>query len=72
MARPGSEGVGVRVKEVGGEKYQYSHNVEGNISGQDYLGVDKEYYHPTMNGAEKMFAEKLAEVRRARRGGGGG
>jgi putative ATPase len=71
VARPGGEGKGVRVKEVGGEKYQYSHDVAGNITGQDYLGVEKEYYHPTMNGAEKQFVEKLEEVRRLRRGGEG-
>jgi putative ATPase len=67
IARPGSEGAGVRVKEVGGEKYAYSHDVEGNITGQDYLGVDKTYYNPTMNGAEKAFADKLEQVRSARR-----
>lgn len=67
VARPGGEGAGTRVKEVGGERYAYSHDVEGNISGQDYLGVDKEYYSPTQNGAEKAFGEKLDRVRRARR-----
>jgi putative ATPase len=66
VARPGGEGAAQRVKTIGGEKYQYSHDVEVNITGQDYLGVDKEYYHPTMNGAERLFAEKLAEVRRRR------
>lgn len=67
VARPGGEGAGVRVKEVGGEKYAYAHDVEGNITGQDYLGVEREYYLPTMNGAERAFAEKLEQVRRARR-----
>jgi len=60
-------GVGQRTKKVGGEAYTYSHSVEGGITGQDYLGVEKEYYNPTQNGAEKAMAERLAQVRSARR-----
>jgi putative ATPase len=67
VSRAGGEGAGVRVKDVGGEKYRYSHDVAGNITGQDYLGVEKEYYQPTQNGAEKMLADRLEQVRRARR-----
>ncbi|MGE3109897.1 MAG: replication-associated recombination protein A [Phycisphaerales bacterium] len=60
-------GVAQRTKQAAGERYEYSHDVEGNITGQDYLGVDKEYYQPTQNGAEKAMAEKLERVRKARR-----
>ncbi len=60
-------GVAQRTKKVEGEKYVYSHTVEGNVTGQDYLGVDKEYYKPTQNGAEKAMAERLGQVRQARR-----
>jgi len=62
-------GEGQRTKKVGGEQYSYSHDVEGNITGQDYMGVDKEYYKPTQNGAEKAMAEKLEQVRAMRRKG---
>ncbi|MBC7771144.1 MAG: hypothetical protein H7210_01485 [Pyrinomonadaceae bacterium] len=60
-------GVGQRTKKVEGDKYIYSHDVKGNITGQDYLGVEKEYYKPTQNGAEKAMAEKLEQVRAARK-----
>lgn len=54
-----------------GERYQYTHDLEsvagvGGVSGQDYLGVDKQYYRPTDRGVEKMFRERLEELRRAR------
>jgi putative ATPase len=59
----------------GRERYKYSHDVEANtsiggVSGQDYLGVDKEYYRPTDRGLEQRLKERLEEVRRARRGEG--
>jgi putative ATPase len=62
-------GEAVRTKEAGSEKYVYSHDVEGNISQQSYLGVDKQYYTPTMNGAEKLLAERLEQIRKLRRTG---
>jgi putative ATPase len=61
------EGKGVRVKKVGGEGYEYSHNAAGQVSGQDYLGVEKRYYEPKDIGAEKAMAERLAEIRGKRR-----
>ncbi len=54
-----------------GEAYEYAHDLPaiagiGGVSHQDYLGVDKQYYKPTGHGTEKMFAERLAEIRRWR------
>ena len=65
-------GAGVRTKSVSGEKYEYSHASEEGVTGQDYLGVDREYYNPAGEGAEKALAEKLAMVRRLRRERRGG
>lgn len=70
----GADGRGVRVKASGGEAYEYSHDVPGAITGQDYLGVPKAYYRPLESGAEKVLAARLEEVKRIRshlrRGGG--
>ncbi len=71
----GADGKGVRVKTAGGEAYEYSHDVPGAITGQDYLGVPKTYYRPIDSGAEKMLAARLEEIKRIRshlRGGGSG
>jgi putative ATPase len=46
-----------------GKGYQYPHDAEGGIVGQDYLGVDRHYYHPTDRGAEKELARRLREIR---------
>ena len=50
-----------------GEGYVYSHSVPGALTGQDYLGVDKEYYKPIQSGVEKAIAERLEQVRTLRR-----
>jgi len=64
-----------------GERYGYTHNSAhrtsiGGVSGQDYLGVRQTYYEPKDIGAEKLLAERLAEVRalreKLRRGDGAG
>jgi len=54
-----------------GEGYVYSHSVPGALTGQDYLGVDKEYYKPGDSGLEKALAERLEQVRKLRRQTGG-
>lgn len=67
------EGKGVRVKKVGGEGYVYSHDAEGQVSGQDYLGVEKRYYEPKDIGAEAAMRQRLEDIRGKRReryGGG--
>ncbi|MEO1007322.1 MAG: replication-associated recombination protein A [Planctomycetota bacterium] len=61
------EGAGVRTKQAGGERYEYSHGHEDALTGQDYLGVEKAYYEPTDAGAEAAMRERLEEVRRRRR-----
>ncbi len=59
-------GVGVRTKQSGGQAYEYSHDAKGTVTGQDYLGVDREYYNPTGNGHEVAMRERLAEIRKLR------
>jgi putative ATPase len=46
-----------------GEGYVYSHDVEGGIAAQDYLGVEREYYRPVDRGFEVELAKRLAEIR---------
>lgn len=57
------QGRGVRVKDLGGEAYEYSHNAGDLVTGQDYLGVAKTYYEPSEEGAEKVLAQRLAEIK---------
>jgi len=57
------DGSGQRVRELGGEKYKYSHNADGQLTGQDYLGVEKRYYEPKDVGAEKILRVYLDEAR---------
>lgn len=46
-----------------GEGYQYAHNHEGGIAEQDYLGADREYYHPADRGYERELGERLKTIR---------
>lgn len=72
----GESGRGARVKddirERGGESYEYSHAHDDALTGQDYLGVERVYYEPTTEGAERILKERLDEVRRRRRERRGG
>ncbi len=61
------EGGGVRVKRAGGEGYEYSHDAAGQVTGQDYLGVEKRYYEPKDVGAEAAMRARLEEIRGKRR-----
>ena len=63
----GDSGKGERVKDAADQAYEYSHTQDNTITGQDYLGVEKVYYQPTNEGAERILAERLAEVRDRRR-----
>ncbi len=66
-------GAGNRVRLVEDERYEYSHAAGDGLTGQDYLGVEKVYYQPGDEGAERAMRERLDEVRRhhqARRGDG--
>ncbi len=64
-------GRGTRVKDNirdrGGESYEYSHAHGDGITGQDYLGVERTYYEPTDEGAERVLKERLERVRERRR-----
>lgn len=67
------DGAGRRVKKIGGERYEYSHDADGQVTGQDYLGVEKRYYEPKDIGAEAAMRERLEKIRGRRReryGGG--
>jgi len=57
------DGSAHRVRDIETEKYQYSHNAENQLTGQDYLGVDKIYYEPKDIGAEKILKEHLDQAR---------
>lgn len=61
--RSSEDGSGKRVRDLETEKYQYSHNSENQLSGQDYIGVDKRYYEPKDIGAERILKQYLDEAR---------
>jgi putative ATPase len=46
-----------------GQGYAYSHDAQGGVAAQDYLGVDREYYHPMQRGFEAELAERLRTLR---------
>ena len=52
-----------------GEGYVYSHSVPGAVTGQDYLGVERQYYRPGDAGLERALAARLAEIKQIRRSG---
>ena len=49
-----------------GQGYQYPHDHEEAELTQDYLGVDRVYYHPTDHGRERDLAAYLDKFRRLR------
>jgi putative ATPase len=60
-------------KQLGhGEGYEYSHNAEGGVSAQDYLGVEREYYRPVDRGFEAELAQRLERIREKLREAKGG
>jgi len=46
-----------------GKGYQYSHESEGGVAAQDYLGVERTYYRPVDRGYEAEIAQRLATIR---------
>ena len=44
-----------------GEGYQYAHDHPEGYVPQDYLGVDKTYYSPTLRGYEAVISQRLAK-----------
>lgn len=61
------DGTGQRVRKIEGEKYEYSHNADGQVTGQDYLGIEKRYYEPKDIGAEAAMRQRLEDIRARRR-----
>jgi len=58
------------MKQVGyGKGYQYAHNLETKVANMECLPDNlrgRQYYHPTSEGREKIFAQRLEEIRRLR------
>ena len=58
------------MKQVGyGKGYQYAHDLDTKVADMDCLPDNlrgREYYHPTREGREKTFAQRLEEIRRLR------
>ncbi len=51
-----------------GTGYQYAHDAPGGVAAQDYLGVEREYYHPVPRGQELELQQRVAELRQLLRG----
>jgi putative ATPase len=52
-----------------GQGYQYAHDVEGKIADMQCLPDNlrgRTYYHPTNEGVEKRFRERMEEIKRRR------
>jgi putative ATPase len=56
------------MKQVGyGKGYQYAHDLESKVADMECLPDNlrgRRYYHPTSEGREKLFAQRLEEIRR--------
>jgi putative ATPase len=48
-----------------GQGYQYAHDHPDGFVGQDYLGVDAEFYQPSPRGLEAEWIERLHKLRQA-------
>jgi len=46
-----------------GAGYEYSHDAPDGVAAQDYLGIDKTYYHPVPRGFEIELAKRLESIR---------
>ena len=55
-----------RQRAEGHAGYEYSHDADGGVTGQDYLGVPKRYYEPKPAGHERAMGEELKRVRSLR------
>jgi putative ATPase len=57
-------------KQLGhGQGYEYSHEAEGGVAAQDYLGVEREYYRPVDRGFEAELRKRLEAIRAKLRSG---
>lgn len=61
------------MKQVGyGKGYQYAHDLDSKIADMECMPDNlrgRRYYHPTNEGREKLLAQRLEEIRRARDAG---
>ncbi len=46
-----------------GDGYQYAHDAPDAVAAQDYLGIDRQYYHPADRGYERELARRLETIR---------
>ncbi len=46
-----------------GEGYQYAHDAPDGVAAQDYLGVDRQYYHPVPRGFEVELTQRVKQLR---------
>jgi putative ATPase len=52
-------------KKLGhGADYKYAHDHEDGVVAQDYLGVEKHYYHPVNRGHEAELLKRLEAIRK--------
>ncbi len=55
-------------KQIGhGEGYKYPHNYKDGFVRQDYMGVEKTYYHPADTGYEVKIGERLEYWKQCRK-----
>ena len=58
------------MKKVGyGKGYRYAHDLESKVADMECMPGNlrgREYYHPTSEGREKILAQRMEEIRRAR------
>lgn len=50
-----------------GVGYEYAHDSPDGWVNQDYMGVDRQYYHPVDRGKESEFRQRLIELRERRK-----
>jgi putative ATPase len=53
-----------------GKDYQYAHDVEGKVAAMECLPpslANRQYYHPTNEGREKLLAQRMEEIARLRK-----
>ena len=46
-----------------GQGYQYPHDSENGWVDQNYLGIDRQYYHPVDRGHESIIRDRLEDLR---------
>lgn len=49
-----------------GQGYIYAHDAPDAVADQDYLGVERTYYHPSPRGWEASMVQRLEQIRNAR------